>query len=257
MPTKLIDVNFDVRADSNGKDPDNSSITLRQYHKLLWSKQLPNGKLFHLDDKKSGVYLYHKSELGEYNLSSDSIIHTYFKWKRTQHIIKQMPKKEMSHFYNLAHTIGGYLIFPGNKINKLPTINQERGTNKKINDRIDLTLECIRRFYNNEISSMSDTIKRYKEYFELFSNFKCYCEYFFLQDLVSKDYSKIDFFLPFDNFETNPLPKDLDEYNIYSVGNIDFLCKRNKRIYDYSQKIEEKSLLRAELHAVLHFLRKL
>ena len=237
MPIKLVDITFDVRTDSNGKDPDNSSITLRQYHKILWSKHLPGGKLFDLDDRTSGVYLYHKSELGEFNLSSDSIIHTYFKWKRTQHIIKQIPNEEMSHFYNLAHTIGGYLVFPRNKINQLPTINQERGTNKKINDRIDLTLECIRRFYVDEMSPMTDTIERYKVYFELFSNFKCYCEYFFLQDLVSEDFSKINFFLPFDNFETNPLPKDLDEYNEYRVANIDFLCRRNKRIDDYSRKL--------------------
>jgi len=240
MPIKQIDITFDVRTDSNGKDPDNSSITLRQYHKILWTKHLPDGQLFDLDDKISGVYLSHKSRLGEYELSSDSIIHTYFKWKRTQHIIKQVPKDDMNHFYNLAHTIGGYMIFPGNRINNLPTINQERGTNRKINDRIDLTLECIRRFYINEISPMTDTINRYKEYFKLFSNFKGYCEYFFLQNLVSKDYSKVLFFLPFDNFETYPLPKDLDEYNRYRIGNIDFLSKRNKRIYDYSQNIAQE-----------------
>lgn len=234
---KLIDVRFDVRSDSNGKDPDSSSPTLREYHKSLWSKPLPCGKLFNLDDHTKGAYLFHKSDLGEYYLSSDSIIHTYFRWKRTQHIINQVPQEEMSYFYNLAHTIGGYLIFPGNMVNGHPTINQERGTNKRINDRIDLTLECIRLFYNNQESPMTDTLIRYKEFFSLFSDFKGYCKFFFLQDIASKDYSEVDFFLPFGGFDVNPLPKNLDEYSIYRTRNIEFVNRRNERISNYSQTI--------------------
>ncbi len=87
MEINQIDVTFDVRTDSRGKDPDSASKTLKQYHKLLWSKHLPNGKMFSLDDKRRYCYLYHKSELGEYFLSSDSIVHTYFQWPINQHII--------------------------------------------------------------------------------------------------------------------------------------------------------------------------
>jgi hypothetical protein len=238
---KSIDITFDVRSDSNGKDPDSSSSTLRQYHKALWSKPLPCGKLFNLDDNTNGAYLFHKSELDEYYLSSDSIIHTYFKWKRTQHIINQVPPEEMNYFYNLAHTIGGYIIFPSNRINELSTINQERGTNKRINDRIDLTLECIRLFYNDEINPMTDTLIRYKEFFSLFSGFKGYCEFFLLQDIISQDYSEVNFFLPFKKFEINPLPKNLDDYSVYRTKNIDFLRRRNKRINDFSQTIATKN----------------
>ncbi len=162
--------------------------------------------------------------------------------KDIEHIIRDIPNEELTYFYNLAHTIGGYIMFLGNRINKLPTINQERGTNNKINDGIDLTLECIRIHYINESNPITDTIKRYKEFFDLFMNFKFYCEYFFLQDLVSADYSKIEFFLPFDNFQTNPLPNDVEEYNIYRINNMDFLRKRNKRIYEYSQKSVAKPL---------------
>jgi hypothetical protein len=236
MENIYIDVTFDVRTDSNGKDPDSSSQTLRHYHKLLWSKKLPNGKLFNLDDTRK-IYLYHKSELGEYYLTSDSVIHTYFKWKRTQHIIEQIPTDEMKYFYDLVHTIGGYMIFPGNPINGLRTINQERGINIKINDRIDLTLECIRRYYNNENSPMIDAIARYNDFFTLFTDFKGYCEYFLLQDLVIDNYSKINFFLPFNNFVRNPLPKDLCEYNKYRNSNIEFIHKRNKRIEEYNKEI--------------------
>ena len=118
-----------------------------------------------------------------------------------------VPQEEMSYFYNLAHTIGGYLIFPGNRINGLPKINQERGTNKRINDRIDLTLECIRLFYNNENNPMTDTLIRYKEFFSLFTDFKGYCEFFFLQDIVSQDYSKVNFFFHLKMSILIPCPK--------------------------------------------------
>ncbi len=40
----LIDTSFDFRTDASGKDPDAYSPTLRQYHKLLWSKALPSGE---------------------------------------------------------------------------------------------------------------------------------------------------------------------------------------------------------------------
>jgi hypothetical protein len=40
---------------------------------MLWSKPLPNGKIFELQDNKKGVYLYHQSELGEFSLGSDAI----------------------------------------------------------------------------------------------------------------------------------------------------------------------------------------
>lgn len=43
-----IDTSFDFRTDESGKDPDAYSPTLRQYHKLLWSKALPGGRLFNL-----------------------------------------------------------------------------------------------------------------------------------------------------------------------------------------------------------------
>jgi len=232
-----IDITYDVRTDSNNKDPDSASRTLRNYHKILWSKILPNGKSFILDDSIEGVYLYHKSDLGEHFLSSDSITHTYRHWKRMQKIIEQIPIDEMDYFYSLAYTIGGFLIFPGNRINGLHTMNQERGMNLYINDRIDLTLECIKRYYNGETSPMYDTIKRYNGYFELFVNFKGYCEYFLLQDLVIDTFSEIKFFLPFNGFVNNPLPNNVDEYNEYKKNNIIFLHNRNNRIKEYNEKL--------------------
>lgn len=66
---EIIDTSFDFRTDTPpGKDPDSHSPKLKAYHKLLWSKTLPNGKAFNLDDTKARAYLHHRSELGEFFL---------------------------------------------------------------------------------------------------------------------------------------------------------------------------------------------
>ncbi len=109
-------------------------------------------------------------------------------------------------------------------------MNQERGTNRKINDRFDLTLECIRRYYVNESSPLSEVISRYDDFFQLFTDFKGYCDFFLLQDLVNDSYTAIKFFLPFEGFVNNPLPRDTNEYIEFMENNLEFLSKRNNRI---------------------------
>jgi hypothetical protein len=237
MENNIIDITYDVRKDSGGKDPDSHSKVLRKYHKLLWSKKLPNGKDFLLTDSVEGIYLHHKSELGEYFLTSDAFIHTYSSWQRTKELINQIPKDEIDYFNYISYTIGGLILFPGNRINGLNTMNMERGTNKYINDRMDLTLECIKKYYNNENNPLFETIKRYDDFFKLFENFKGYCDYFLLQDLVTEDYLKIKFFLPFSDFVWNILPKNIEEYYLYKNNSIDFINKRNNRIKEYSNKL--------------------
>ena len=139
-----IDINFNVYSDTpEGKDPDSYSPTLRNYHKSLWSKKLPNGSLFKLNETIP-MRLHHKSELGEFVLSSDSIANTYSSIKSTHNIIKNIKADEIEKFVSLCSTIGGYIIFPSERVNNQMTINGARGINKKIRDRFDLTLECIR-----------------------------------------------------------------------------------------------------------------
>ena len=229
-----IDINFNFYSDTpKGKDPDTNSDTLRKYHQFLWSKPLPNGSIFNLDIKTPKI-LHHKSDLGEFFLSSDSLAHDYSKWKRTENIIKKIPKHEIESFYNLGCTIGGYIIFPYNRVDNKMTINGSRGINSKIKDRFDLTLECIKRFYFNENSPLTDTLNRYRSFFELFNNFEGYVDFFLLQDLVQEKYSKINYFLPFDNFKSSPIPKDIIEYKLYRNNMIEFINKRSQRIKNYS-----------------------
>ncbi|MFM2135401.1 MAG: hypothetical protein RL021_801 [Bacteroidota bacterium] len=236
MSVTSIDTTFDVRTDAGGKDPDSHSRTLKRYHQVLWSKPLPNGRPFGLVDDPNG-YLIHSSSLGDFYLSSDSVVHTYYRWKRMAHITGLLDKEELCGFVDLAYTIGGFLVFPGNRINGLPTLNQERGTNRMINDRLDLTLECIRRHYLNEPSPLSETIRRYSDFFALFTDFKGYCEHFLLQDLLNADHSSVNFFLPFSGFIHNPLPHDVTEYRIYRDNNLSFLQKRNARIERFDREL--------------------
>src|SRR5579862_818373 len=80
MQPDPIDITFDFRRDTPaGGDPDALSPTLRRYHRLLWSKQLPDGSLFELDDTDPVAYLRHRSPRGDFLLSSDSVIPSFRK----------------------------------------------------------------------------------------------------------------------------------------------------------------------------------
>ena len=167
----LIDISFDFRTDASGKDPDAHSPTLRLYHKLLWSKTLPSGRLFNLDDSVRGVYLHHRSELGEFILTSDQAIATFTRWKSVMDITELFTEEENEAFRTIGYTIGGMMVFPGNRIDGKQTINGARGLNRKIADRFDLTLECIRRHYLARRSPLGETLARYRDFFALFEDF--------------------------------------------------------------------------------------
>lgn len=223
-----IDITFDFRRDTpEGRDPDRHSKTLRRYHKALWSKRLPSGELFELDDTTPGNYLRHRSAMGEFSLSSDAVIPT-FKW--APHIKELIPDEELKAFNAVGYTIGGMMVFPGNPIDGKWTINQARGCTRRIGDRFDLTLECIRRHYSEGESPLSAVLARYATFFGLFGDFRGYVEFFLLQDIVSTDFSAVNISAPFDNFRGSPIPTDTHEYNAYKSASIGFIEARNRRI---------------------------
>lgn len=228
----VIDTTFNVYSDAKDGDPDSTSPTLRSYHRILWSKPLPNGKTFELSDK-NGVYLHHKSELGEFILGSDAITHSYRNQKRKHWLTKQIPI-EVDELFNTGSTIGAYTLFPKNKIDNKFTINQARGVNSLIDDRFDLTLECIRLFYVGQKSPLYGTFLRYKNFFDLFESFIGYINFFLLDDLIDEN-QKIKFYLPFDCFKTNPILADIDDYLKYKKEVMKFIKSRNKRIEAYTE----------------------
>ena len=226
----LIDTSFDFGSDTpEGKDPDSHSKTLRQYHKLLWSKPLPSGHLFDLSDSTPGHYLYHRSRLGEFSLTSDSVIPT-FKWN--SEVRAMIPQEDLDAFNALGYTIGGMMVFPGNRIDGKWTINQARGCTKAIGDRFDLTLECIRRHYIGLASPLGATLERYADFFHLFSNFAGYVEFYLLQDLVTTDFRRVKIAEPFDDFLGSPIPATVQEYVNYRTAAEAFISSRNSRIRD-------------------------
>jgi hypothetical protein len=138
---EAIDITFDFRSDTPpGGDPDALSPTLRRYHQLLWSKPLPSGVPFVLD-VTTPPYLHHRSELGEFWLSSDAVIPTFSRELRLAHIIDQIPEVKREEFNRIGYTIGGMMVFPANRVGGAMTINGARGFHPRIKDRFDLTVE--------------------------------------------------------------------------------------------------------------------
>ena len=247
----MVDVTFDFTSDSyrywegfwdrkdglgaGYSDPDSSSPTLQKYHRILWSKELPNGEIMNLKAGSGSNYLTWK----DYRFGSDSIIVSfrYYHYKDLiEQAMAQLPdyKAFYEDFLHKTYTIGGMIIFPKHR----NSINQNKGTNKLISDRFDLTLECIRRFYSNEPNPLSDVLEQDRDFFELFVDFKGYVDFFFLQDCVSLDYNKVIIWSGKGDFSENPLPKTIDDYFHFLDCEIDFLQKRNSRINNYVKNIK-------------------
>ena len=244
----MIDVNYDFTTDSRGywdgfwtrndglgyggSDPDSVSPTLKEYHRLLWSKSLPNGETMDLESGKGIYYLKWKGM----DLCSDSII-VSFRYKKYRHmmdLVRAQVDDFEEYFENLirrSYTIGGTIIFPAHA----NSMNQSKGRNGIISDRWDLTLECIRRYYAGEESPLSKTIQGDKGFFDLFVDFKGYVDFFFLQDCVDPDYSKVDIWVGDTSFTGSGLPKTIDDYFIFIEKEFAFLDKRNARIRDYCE----------------------
>ncbi|MCG3740686.1 DUF6994 family protein [Vibrio cincinnatiensis] len=230
----MIDTNFNMYTDANGRDPDATSPTLRTYHRLLWSKPLPSGDPFDLLDDKPGHYLFHSSALGDFSLGSDAITHSYKNQIKKRWLTEQVPN-QVQELFDIGSTIGAYIIFPNKRIDRKQTINQARGISRLIDDRFDLTLECIRRFYISEPNPLDETIKRYTSFFQLFGTFEGYVDFFLLNDLVDER-GDVKFYLPFDDFQSPPEFKDVEDYLLYKNRVGLFVEARNKRIDEYTIK---------------------
>lgn len=230
-----IDVNFDFQAEAgkdrngNERDSDKYSPTLQEYHHILWSKPLPNGELFELT-KTNGNRLVHKSDLGEYVLSSDWGAVTLSGRQTVKAYLSQIDPKVLQEFQRLVITIGARMIWPSNRIDGKSTINGGKGMNYLVADRLDLTIECIRRYYLGEQSPLYETLAAYKSYFALFRDYKGFIDFFLLQDYVTPDYRTVRIAHPYDNFISSPIPRNVDEYIQYADATMNLIRARNQRI---------------------------
>lgn len=164
--------------------------------------------------------------LGVFFLASDAI--TTRLLGKAASVIAKIPAAELPEYG--GYTAGSALVFPGNIVDGKQTINGARGFHPSIADRIDVTLECIRRHCSGELpNKLEGVLDRYSNFFALFKDFNGYVEFFLLQDLINKD-GTIRFFPPFDNFSTPVVPKTPDEYLEYLRCSRDFIRARNARI---------------------------
>jgi hypothetical protein len=223
----FIDVDFDTRSDARpGTDIDVTSPTLREFHRILWSKTLPSGQEFDLSATGRSPYLVHESTIGRYELSSDFLAGWH---RRCRDFWSALDPEEFERQERVARTIGGYIVFPSRTVNRQQTINMRRGTHHRIGDRFDLSLECIRRHYLGEQSPLSDVLERYKAFFGLFKSFEGYVDFFLLNDMVGKE-GKVIFFSEFEDFKSAPMPTSLESYLEYREKVLEFVQARNSRI---------------------------
>ena len=237
-----IDISFDFRSDSNGKDPDSSSPTLRSYHRFLWSKGLPIGEQLELEEV--GPNLIYRFNMQTIEFSSDSISNSFTGTKKISHLLETVEYWEFEEFRDKGSTIGGYLIFPSKREGGTMTINGARGFNNKIADRFDLTLECIRLHYSgleNPLQGTFNTLPNHL-FFGLFKDFKGYVNFFLLQDLVESDYQRVKFFTHIERpFEDSPIPKTAADYRMYKESTLEFVRLRGERIGQWARSSNRQS----------------
>ena len=220
-----IDVDFNFFEDTpDGRDPDSHSPKLRRYHQLLWSKELPDGRLFNLESRKSlSPYLVYQSETQRFVLGSDTIA-TRHRTKLSS-LFAATPSEETKAFLGRSYTICGFIVFPVSR----GSINQRRGTHPKIQDRWDLTLESIRRYYDGGLSPLTEVLEREAPFFDLFGSFEGYVTHFHLDDFVFPG-GAVRFLLPFADFAGPTLPTDVASYREYLRQSLALLTARRDRL---------------------------
>ena len=161
--------------------------------------------MFDLDDTTRGDYLHHKSdELGEFSLSSDAVVASFRYVPMVQDEPEQLRRVHAHRLHDGRHdAVAGE---PGRRQDDDQRL--ARGFNRRIRDRFDLTMECIRRHYLGEGSPLRTVFARYADFFELFGDFRGFVEFFLLQDAVTVDCDAVIFSAPFSDFTTPAHPPD-------------------------------------------------
>lgn len=234
-----FDISFDFKTDKPAKnrpDADRDSPKLRSIHELLWTKRLNSGILFAPERpsrRRDGYLIFTDVSGTRHWYGSDAITNSYSRWLRPRPLaaaIASLDEEQRARFLNPPYTIGSATIWPV-RSKDLPTMNTARGMRIVIADRMDLTLECIRRHYAGEPGSpLADVTTAYADFFALFDGFKEFVGFFHFQDLVTPDYAQIHFFLPFENFRRAGTPSTTEEYVTYREAALEFIDKRSRRM---------------------------
>ena len=248
MDVREINVNkpLNIEQREKGLDPDKYSRILKEYHMCIWSNRKINSREFIVKDGYLNEMIFNNGE-HEIIFTPDSINNIFQNSRRKynsrpekeivlEYCSKDLElKKLVDEFNAFDYTIGSSLIFPikidGQSI--CWTMNRARGILYKIHDRIDLTLKCIKMYYENssEDNPLLSCLNKNKVFFDLFGDFKTYVDFFLLNDLVDENYDVIYF--DSECSFSNPFPSNIEKYKEYLKSNIDFIDKRNKRINEW------------------------
>lgn len=236
---RVFDTSFDYRTDKPAKtrpDVDRDSPRLRLDHQLLWTKKLNSGVLFAPtapSARRDGYLIFTDDSETKHWYGSDAITASYSSWLRPRPLVDAiagLTEEQRARYLHPPYTLGSAMIWPVRSKDR-PTINQARGFSLLIADRMDLTLECIRRHYAGEPGSpLAGVINAYADFFKLFDGFKEFVDFFHLQDLVTPGYDKVLFYLPFGNFERSGIPATTEEFVTYREATLEFIAARNRRM---------------------------
>jgi hypothetical protein len=206
-PALCLDNNASYFCNDNYRDANAYSPELYNCHSELWSKALPNGETLKLRfcpkgvDRKTGrpykpFILKDEDESFRLPLTSDTIAPSYNKLAK---LLRQgvIDEKQANEYLRAGRSTGSFLIWPirGDKENSNNTINIVRA--RTVSDRIDLTLGHLQKWYEGQHGSpggLYKTFQLYSSYFELFVTFKGFADFFYLQDFISEDNSKVKLF---------------------------------------------------------------
>lgn len=242
----VLDTSFDYETDSPARtrpDADRDSRLLRSHHQLLWTKDLCSGVRFAPTApsvRRDGYLIFTDASGVKHWYGSDAITASYSRWLRPRPLVDAIAglnEEQRARYLNPPYTIGSAMIWPVRKADR-PTINQARGIRPLISDRIDLTLECIRRHYAGEPEGpLAGVLNAYADFFALFGRreqgFRCFVNFFHFQDLVTPDYDEVLFFLPLDNFKRPGTPATTEEYVTYREATLDAIEKRARRMAEW------------------------
>mgnify|MGYP001059939207 CR=1 FL=1 len=241
-----FDVDFDFLTEVKPhQDADTYSRTLRVYHRMLWSKPLPSGRPFTLatpSNRALGGYLTHEMPDGSIlTLGSDAFTNSWSTWIRPRSLVQArdaLNSQQRARFLNPPYTIGQSIIWPLRT--KDGSINTAR-VQGKISDRIDLTLECVRRHYAGEWSPLAKRLDAYTDYFALFDDFAGYVRFFLLDDLVDPNCTSVLIPTAFDGFKRNAAPATLDEFVTLREATLDFIERRQRRMVAWAKAVAAAS----------------
>jgi hypothetical protein len=246
-------------------DPDAYSRNLQRWHLLLWNRRLDDDTGLTLTLESRGLL---ETGSGLY-LSSDAAVPAWEEWAdvqalkpETERLLQERGRGSIHDLGWRLYDMGCFVLFPGVQIGGLWTINQAKGCMRvRIADRLDLTLECIRRYYSQladdpvaelpegyaATNPLGPVLDRYRRFFELFGSFERYVEFWMLQDLVTAGPggSQVRFLMPreeagpYDFQRERGLPGTAEQYCAYLVAADDFVEARNRRLAAHAKTIPE------------------